>query len=65
MLTASLGSGRCGDDPDRPITIEATGVAQRRSNDKAAIRGGATASMVIASREPAKQKRSTGMSPQT
>jgi hypothetical protein len=42
-----------------------TGVARRRLIDEAAIQGGATASMIMAGREPARQKSSTGMSPRT
>jgi hypothetical protein len=38
------------------------GVAQRRSNDTAAVEDGASTSMVIVGREPAQQKCSTGMS---
>jgi hypothetical protein len=49
----------------RQIAIGRTGVAQRRLTDKAVIEGGATASMVIAGREPAKQKCSTGVLPRT
>ena len=49
----------------RPIAIGRTGVARPRLIDKAVVQGGATASMVIAGREPAKQKCSTGMSPRT
>jgi hypothetical protein len=41
------------------------GVALRKSNDTAAIAGRATASMVVAGREPAQQKCSTGMSHRT
>ena len=62
-LNASLGSGRRGDELSRPIAIGRTSVAQRRLIDKVVFQGGATASMVIAGREQAKQKCSTGMSP--
>src|SRR6266702_712787 len=51
-LNARLGSDRGGDEPGRPIAIGRTGGAQRRSNGKTAIQ----ASMVIAGREPTKQK---------
>jgi hypothetical protein len=55
--------GGCG--LGRQIAIGRTGVAQRRLTDKAVVEGGATASLVVAGREPAKQKFSTGMSPRT
>src|SRR5258708_24052641 len=64
-LNASLGSGRRGGELGRPIAIGRTGVAQRRLIDEAVVQDGATASTVIAGREPAKQKCSTGMSPPT
>ena len=64
-LTASLGSGRWGDEFGQPIATGRSGVAQRRLIDKAAIPGGARASLVIAGREPAKQKCRTGMPPRT
>ena len=64
-LTAALGSGGRGGELGRPIAIGRTGVVQRRLIDKAVVQGGATTSMVIAGREPAKQKCSTGMSPRT
>jgi hypothetical protein len=64
-LTASLGSGRWGVELGRPIAIGRTCVARRRLIDEAVVHGSATASMVMAGREPAKQKRSTGMSPRT
>ena len=54
-----------GDEGGRPIAIGRTGAAHGRSNDKTAIQGGVTASMIIACREPAKQKCSAGMSPRT
>ena len=64
-LTACLGSGRKGDEVGRPIAIGRTGVAQRRLTDKAVVQGGATTSKVIAGREPATEKCSTGMLPRT
>ena len=64
-LNACLGSDRGVDEPDRSIATGRTGVAQRRSNDTMAIEGSARASMVIAGREPAKQKGSTGVWPRT
>jgi hypothetical protein len=64
-LTASLGSGRWGGELVWSIATGRTGVAQRRLSDEAVVQGGAKASMVIAGREPAQQKSSTGMSPQT
>jgi hypothetical protein len=64
-LTASLGSGRSGGELVWSIATGRTGVAQRRLSDEAVVQGGARASMVIAGREPAQQKSSTGMSPQT
>lgn len=54
-LTTCLGSDRGGDAPGRPLAIGRTCVAQRRSDDEMAIRCGVRASMVIASREPAKE----------
>jgi hypothetical protein len=65
VLSGSLGSGRRGDELGRPIAIGSTGVGRRGLIDEAVVRGGAKASMVIAGREPAKQKCSTGMSPRT
>ena len=64
-LTGSLGSGRWGGGLGRPIATGITGVAERRLIDDAAVQVGARASMVVASREPAKRKCSTGMSPRT
>ena len=64
-LSTCLGSGRRGDEFSRPIATGRTGVARRRLIDDAVVHGGATASMVIAGREPAKQKCSTGMSLRT
>jgi hypothetical protein len=62
-LTGSLGSGRRGGECGRPIATGITGVSRRQLIDEAVVRGSATASMVMAGREPAKQKYSTGMSP--
>ena len=53
-LTGSLGSGRWGGGLGRPIATSITGVARRRLIDEAAVEGGATASMIVAGREPAK-----------
>jgi hypothetical protein len=64
-LIGSLVSVRRGGEFGGPIAPGRTVVAQRRLIDKVAIQGGATPSMVIAGREPAKQKGSTGMSPRT
>ena len=64
-LTASLGSGRRGGELGWPIAIGRTGVAWRRLIDEVVVQGGATASMVMAGREPAKQKCGTGMSLRT
>ena len=64
-LSTSLDSGGRGDEFSRPIATDRTGVARRRLIDDAVVQSGATASMVIAGREPAKQKCSTGMSPRT
>ena len=64
-LTAFLGSGRWLGEFVLSIAIGRTSVAPRRLINKAVVRGGATASMVIAGREPAKQKCTTGMFPQT
>ena len=59
-LIASLGSGRRGGELGWPIAIGRTGVAWRRLIDEVVVQGGATASMVMAGREPAKQNCSTG-----
>ncbi len=64
-LTGSVGSGRRSAERGRSIAIARTGVAQRRLIAGAVVQGGATASLVIAGREPAKQKCSTGMLPRT
>jgi hypothetical protein len=53
---ACLGSDRASDEPGRPIAIGRSCIAQRRSSDRRASQGGARSSLVIASREPAKQK---------
>src|SRR5665213_1592247 len=60
---ARWGGERGGDEPGRPIAIGRTGGAQRRSNGKTAIQGGTRASVVIAGREPAKQKCSPAILP--
>ena len=52
-LIASLGSGRRGGELGWPIAIGRIGVARRRLTDKAVVQGGATASLVMADREPA------------
>jgi hypothetical protein len=62
-LSSSLGSGRRGGELSWRIATGSTGVAQQRLIDEAVVRGGATASMVMAGREPAKC--STGMSRRT
>jgi hypothetical protein len=62
-LSSSLGSGRRGGELSWPIATGSTGVAQQRLIDEAVVQGGATASMVMAGREPAKC--STGMSRRT
>jgi hypothetical protein len=54
-LNACLGNDRGDDEPGRSIAMDTTGVGRRRSKDKIAIRWGARASLVKASREPAKQ----------
>jgi hypothetical protein len=59
------GSGRWLGEFVLSIVIGRTSVAPRRLINKAVVRRGATASMVIAGREPAKQKCTTGMFPQT
>src|SRR5882757_5326610 len=61
-LSSCLGSGR-GGELSWPIATGSTGVAQQRLIDEAVVQGGATASMVMAGREPAKC--STGMSRRT
>ena len=53
------------EEAGRPIAMGRAGVALRKSNGRAAIAGRATASMVVAGREPAQQKCSTGMSHRT
>ena len=60
-----FGKRRWGGGLGRPIATRITGVAERRLIDDAAVQVGARASMVVASREPAKRKCSTGMSPRT
>jgi hypothetical protein len=62
-LTVALGSDQSGSELGRPIATGSTGVAQQRLIDEAVVQGGATASMVMAGREPAKC--STGMSRRT
>ena len=62
-LTGCFGSGRRGGELGQPIAMGRTGVAQWRSNTTTVIQGGARASLVIAGREPAKQKGRTGVSP--
>jgi len=54
-VNGGLGSDRGGDATVRPIAIGGTGFAKQRSSDKMAIQDGATASLVIAGREPAKE----------
>ena len=56
-LTTSVGSGRRGGELGRSIAIAGTGVAQRRLIDESVTRGVATASMVMADRESARQRR--------
>src|SRR3981189_1819393 len=55
-LSSSLGSGRRGGELSGPIATGSTGVAQQRLIDEAVVQGGATASMVMAGREPAKER---------
>jgi hypothetical protein len=64
-LTASLGGRRRGGEFGRPIAVGRIGVVWLRLIEKLVVQSGAVASMVIAGREPAKQKYSTGMSPRT
>jgi hypothetical protein len=52
-LTGCLGSGRRGGELGWPIAIGRNGVERRRLIDKAVVQGGATASLVMAGREPA------------
>jgi len=54
-VNGCLGSDRGGGEAGRLIAMGGTGVAQRRSDDKMAIRCGAGTSPAIASREPAKE----------
>ena len=56
-LTTSAGSGRRGGELGRSIAITGTGVAQWRLIDKSVAPGVATASMVMADRESARQRR--------
>ena len=56
VLNARLGSDRGDDEPGRPIATGRTGVALRRSNDTMGIQAGVRSSLIIAGREPAKQK---------
>jgi len=65
LLTAALGSDRRGGELGRPTAIGRTGVARLGLIDETVVRGGAAASMIVAGREPAKQKCSTGMSRRT
>src|SRR6202022_202931 len=62
-LIASLGSGRRGGELGWPIAIGRIGVARRRLTDKAVVQGGATASLVMADREPAQKRAGIGMWP--
>ena len=61
-LNACLGSDQGGNEAVRLIAIGRTVVARRGLIDRAIVDGGATASMVIAGREPTQQKCRTGMS---
>jgi hypothetical protein len=63
-LTTSVGSGRRGGELGRSVAIAGTGVAQRRLIDESVPRAVATASMVMADREAARQRRN-GMSRRT
>ena len=63
VLNACFGRRSRGDEAGRPIAIGGTGVVQRRSIDTMVIRDGVRANMVIASREPAKQKGSLAILP--
>ena len=63
-LTTAVGSGRRGGELGRSIAIAGTGVAQRRLIDELVARGVAPASMVMADRETARQRRN-GMSRRT
>lgn len=56
-LTTSVGSGRRVGELGRSIAITGTGVAQRRLIDESVAPGVATASMVMADRESARQRR--------
>jgi hypothetical protein len=62
-LNACLGSDRAGDEPSGWIAIGRSCIAQWRSSDKRASRGGARPSLIIARREPAKQKGRTAVLP--
>ena len=63
-LTTAVGSDQKGSELGRSIAIAETGVAQRRLIDESVARGVATASMVMADREAARQRRN-GMSRRT
>jgi hypothetical protein len=60
-LIGSLGSSRCGGEQVRRIAKGRIGVARRGLIDGVVVHGGATASMIIADREPAQQKCNAGM----
>jgi hypothetical protein len=56
LLIAALGRDRKGDGAGRTIATGRTEFTQRRLNGKRAILDGATASLVIGGREPAKER---------
>src|ERR1700690_3058350 len=60
-LSTAVGSGRRGSELGESIAIAGTGVTQRNLIDESVARGVATASMVMADREAARQRRN-GMS---
>jgi hypothetical protein len=56
-MTACLGSGQWSGELGRPIAMGRTGAARRRLIDESVAPGVATASMVMAGRESARQRR--------
>jgi hypothetical protein len=56
LPTAALGHDCAGDEASRSIAMGRTGVARRNTNDKRAVQCCTQASLVIAGREPAKER---------
>ena len=55
-LTAALERESEGDEAGRSIAMVRTGVTRRKANDESAVQCGTRASLVIAGREPAKER---------